>query len=335
MTDHPLTRKEKILIRTPNWLGDLMMSTAFIKAVLQLYPNTLVDLIVRNGFEQIPLPHRGKIIPFDKSKVSAYSFGASLKQERYSKVYVLPPSFSSALMAYSARIPTRIGYSGSLRGLLLNKSKTYQKVHRSQHLIQEYLQLLDGYSEVSDSTPGLDLNDQWVDHILSQLTTKIPDSFITIAPGVMYGPAKQWPVEYFDSVIRQLTDKGERILIIGTDGDVELGNKLVGESNKVINICGKTNLNQLIALLAKSKLLVSNDSGTMHIMAALKKPQIAIFGSTSTIWTGPVNSKAAVLKIPIDCSPCFSRTCRFGHYDCLKEITPENVMETALTMIKE
>jgi heptosyltransferase-2 len=114
-------------------------------------------------------------------------------------------------------------------------------------------------------------------------------------------------------------------LIIGTGEDRQLGDFLTKKANRALNICGKTDLNQLIAVLASATALVSNDSGTMHIMAALQKPQVAIFGSTSTTWTGPVNNLAEVITLDFECSPCFKRVCPLGHTNCLHDISPDLV----------
>ena len=107
--------------------------------------------------------------------------------------------------------------------------------------------------------------------------------------------------------------------------DFETGTKIAHNHDWIHNYCGKTTLAQLLAILTKAQMLVGNDSGSMHMMAALQRPQIAIFGSTSTTWTGPINDNASVMSRNLSCSPCFSRTCRFGHYDCLTKINPENV----------
>lgn len=318
----------KILIRTPNWLGDLMMSTAFIKAVLKYFPDATVDLIVRSGFESLPLPHRGSLLPFDKKKESPFAFGKRLKSGGYDRIYVLPPSFSSALMARASGIPQRFGYKGSLRGFLLNPALSYRKSHRSQHLIDEYLQLLDFQTEEEDRIPGLELSDQWIAETLKERFVDFPTETICLAPGAMYGPAKQWPEENFHKLAIKLAQSGKRVVLAGTKNDYEMAERVCAQVPDAVNLAGKTNLLELIAILASSDLLVSNDSGAMHIMAALGKPQIAIFGSTSTTWTGPINNKARVLKKEMDCSPCYRRKCPYGHYQCLYGTSETMVLDT-------
>tara|TARA_B100000945_G_scaffold313498_1_gene309702 strand:+ start:1155 stop:2159 length:1005 start_codon:yes stop_codon:yes gene_type:complete len=316
----------KIIIRTPNWLGDLILSTGFLRAVLETFPDSQVDIILKSGFEKLPIPHRGEIIPFDKNKVSAGKFGKSLRNKNYDCFYVLPPSFSSAWMAFQSKIPERIGYAGDYRSFMLTSAKKFKIRPRSQHLLKEFLNLLSIDLEVENYAPRLEVKNDWVKDQLNSCTFKIPEKFVVFTPGAIYGPSKQWPVEHFRELGKELHKAfGHKILLLGTFDDVESGSKIAYNHDWIYNYCGKTTLTQLLAILTKAKLLVGNDSGTMHIMAALQRPQIAVFGSTSITWTGPINSNATVMSRDLSCSPCYSRTCRFGHYDCLTQIYPENI----------
>ncbi len=310
-----------------------MMSTAFIKAALNTFSDSQIDLIVKSGFEAIPLPHRGEIIPFDKSLNSAIRFGKALRSKQYARIYILVPSFSSALMSFIAKIPERIGYAESFRSFLLRPAVEYTQQHRSQHLIGEYLNLLGEDVRIDKVYPQLEATEEWTMEVLSRRFRDLPEDYVSIAPGVIYGPAKQWPENHFRQLVSFFIKRDQTVVIVGTKDDYELGNSIKGAAEGVINLCGKTSLTELIAILAKSKLLVSNDSGTMHVMAALQKPQIAVFGSTSTIWTSPVNEKAEILSLNLDCSPCYKRQCPLGHYRCLIDISPEMVIEKALHLL--
>lgn len=324
----PESSLPKILIRTPNWLGDLVMSTGFIRAVLEKYPESEVDLIVKSGFVSLPLPHRGKIIPFDPENKSPGKFGKTLRAENYSHFYVLPPSFSSAWMAFQSKIPQRIGYSGEFRNLLLSKAKKHEGKPRSLHILQEYLNLLEPDLVLEKFPPHLETTADWIEKHLNSFQKPLPESFIVFTPGAVYGPAKQWPLEHFRTLATKIIQHfGTSILILGTDKDVESGTEISAGLEGVRNFCGQTSLSEFLAILAKAKLLVGNDSGSMHLMSALQRPQIAIFGSTSPTWTGPVNPHASVLSRNLFCSPCFARTCRYGHYDCLTQIQPELVLQ--------
>ena len=328
---------QKIAIRMPNWLGDLMMSTVFVQAVMDRFPQAEIDLIVKKGLERIPLPRRGKILPFDKGSETLFLFGRRLRKERYDAIFLLPPSFSSALMAFWARIPVRIGYAQNGRSLFLRPSIPYRREHRSQHLIQEYLQLLGGDHVAKDHLPHLPIENGWSDRILAPYRERFPqfpEKYVTLAPGSAYGAAKQWPVAYYRKVATLLQEWSVHFVVAGTQDDFALGEEIAKGLDRGINLCGQTGLLELIAVLEQSSLLVSNDSGAMHVMAALRKSQIALFGSTSTTWTAPVNPKAAILQEPTACSPCFKRECRYGHYDCLRKLEPGRVTGQIRTILK-
>ncbi len=320
----------KILIRTPNWLGDLVMSTGFIYAVLEYYPESQVDIIVKSEFGDLPLPHRGEIILFDPKKNSAGSFGKTLRSSNFSHFFVLPPSFSSAWMSFQSKIPKRIGYTDKFRGLLLNCAKRYEVTPRSVHILKEYLNLLDKKLTEKKYPPRLEITVGWVEKHLKSFQSQLPESFVVFTPGTIYGPAKQWPLGYFRDLARKINQLfGISILILGTEEDDELGTKISEGIEGVHNFCGQTSLTEFLAILAKAKLLVGNDSGSMHLMGSLQRPQIAIFGSTSPTWTAPINPNASVISTKLNCSPCFNRKCRYGHYDCLTQIQPEIVLQEA------
>lgn len=315
----------KLLIRTPNWLGDLLMSTAFIRAVLDTFPDATVDLIVRKGFEHLPLPHRGRLHAFDKTKTSAGAFGRTLRSESYDRIYLLPPSFSAAWMAFRAQIPERYGLTGGGRRLLLKPALELPWPPSSQHLIEEYAYLL-GQS-ASGWEAGLEVDADWLAQ--QTLPFALPERFVAVAAGAIYGPAKEWPTEHFQEVVQQLAADGWPVLILGTEKDREQGEVIRQGHPEVINACGQTNLNQLVRVLAQSALLISNDSGAMHVMAALRRPQLALFGSTSPTWTRPLNAQARLLSLHLDCSPCFARSCPLGHTNCLRQLLPEAVLSAA------
>ncbi|MFN4196964.1 MAG: lipopolysaccharide heptosyltransferase II, partial [Caldimicrobium sp.] len=158
---------------------------------------------------------------------------------------------------------------------------------------------------------------------------------ILIAPGAAYGPAKKWPEDYYKKLCKELVKKGFSILIVGTEGERILGDYIKGEMKGIFNLCGETNITTLAGIFTLSNLLISNDSGLMHLGAALKIPQIALFGSTDPQLTAPLNPRAVILNLKLNCSPCFKRKCPKGHYNCLRGITPEEVLQKILTMPQE
>jgi len=324
----------KIVVRAPNWLGDLVMATGVLRAILERWPAASVDLVVRAGHEALPLPKRGRVLPFDHRTVSAGTFGVALRKNGYDRFYVLPPSFSSAWMAWRSGVPERIGYRGHARGLLLRPSIARRASARSRHLVREYLDLIDPALGLDCYPPRLDLPGTWVAEQLARNCRELPERFVAIAPGAVYGPAKAWPAERYRELASGLRDRvGVPVVLCGSGEERALAEQVRNGEAGILNWCGATDLPGLVAVLSRAALLVSNDSGAMHVMAALRRPQVAIFGSTSPLWTGPVNEKAAVVTLGMPCAPCFARTCRFGHYDCLRRLTAEEVLKAGLALL--
>lgn len=310
------------------------MATGFIKAVMALFPDARVDLVVRQGFEGLPLPHRGEVLSFDKSKVSAGAFGRSLRGRGYSHFFVLPPSFSSAWMALKSKTPFRVGYRGGGRGLMLRPALPYSHPHRSVHLLNEYLGLLSPWEklETEEHMPGLEANDEWVRaHIPREMAGV--ENYVVLAPGAEYGPAKQWPLEHYRKLAGMVAGGGHPVVVAGLPKDAEAADWILEGEAKGMNLCGKTDLKGLTAMLARAELVVSNDSGAMHLAAALKRPQIALFGSTNTTWTKPLNFKARIFTLDFPCAPCYLRECRYGHTACLSGIQPKEVGRAALKIL--
>ena len=325
-----VSEPEAILVRTPNWLGDLIVSTGFVSALLQRFPKARVDLVVRAGFEALPLPQRGSVLPFDRNRTSAGAFGRSLRGRGYTHTFVLPPSFSAAWMAWRAGVPWRIGYRGEGRSWLLRPAVRPRNAPRSVHLLQEYLDLLAPWMQARPhaTPPRLEITAEWLAGHWPRAVRGLARP-VVLAPGAEYGPAKQWPPEHYRALARELTRQGWAIAVVGLAKDRALGAAILDGVGPALNLCGETSLAELTALLAGAALLVSNDSGAMHLAAALGIPQLAVFGSTNPVWTGPINPRGRVVYRSEWCSPCYARTCRFGHTRCLAELLPVGAIEEA------
>jgi heptosyltransferase-2 len=325
-----------IIVRTPNWLGDLLLSTAFLQAVLARFPDATLDLIVREGFQVLPLPHRGRILTFDKGAQGAGGFGKGLRGKGYSHFFVLPPSFSSAWMAFRSRVPHRIGYGGGGRSWLLRPALPYRHAHRSTHLTLEYLALLDpwgGNDGAQGFRPRLEMTEGWIERFLPAAAAG-PEPYVILAPGAEFGPAKQWPVAHYADLARSLCKRGLKVVVTGLAKDHEAARQILAGCPGGINLCGATDLPAVVALVARAALLVSNDSGAMHMGAALGRPQIALFGSSNPAWTGPLNPQSEVIHLGLECSPCYKRVCPLGHTNCLVDIRPETVLERSLGLLE-
>lgn len=257
------------------------------------------------------------------------NLGHMLKANRYDQVIVLPNSLKSALVPFFAAIPLRTGYRGEFRlGLLndirrLDETKTPLMVARFAALAEE------GGVGLTHPVPNPTLVVDAAKCIDARKRFGIDDNkkLAIFCPGAEYGPAKRWPAEYFSMLGDRLLERSFSIYLLGSSKDAAVGDAIVEQSRGgVINLCGKTNLSDAVYLLASANLVVTNDSGLMHVAAALDRPQISLFGSSSPGFTPPLSPQAKVLSLELDCSPCFKRECPLGHFNCMKQLTPDRVI---------
>ncbi len=253
---------------------------------------------------------------------------------QFDAAYVLPNSLKSALLPFLASIPKRVGYLGEARiGLLTHRLKNPRNNPDSKLPMVAFYSALSGEAGIGTDRPQLQVPEAQAAQTLQALGLK-HGAYAVFAPGSEYGPAKRWPAAHYAALARQLQLP---VVLLGSGKEAELCEAIVKTADNCLNMAGKTTLAQAICALAASKFIVSNDSGLMHVAAALSVPQVAIFGSSSPLHTPPLSDKAAVLWLkndagyqpPLDCAPCFERTCPLGHTRCLNDISPEHVL-TAL-----
>lgn len=313
-----------MVIRIPNWLGDALMATPIYKNLsvedsLMLFgPPSFLKL-----FEDFP---RVSLLPFYKKEKKINL--KNLKKFKQERALLLTNSFSSAWLFFRAGFREIMGYSTDLRGFLLTKKVKPPQV--KMHQREKYLYLIEklGFT-VKEKELTLPLKKEKIlkaERFLWEKKIELgKNPLILIAPGAAYGPAKKWPEDYYKKLAEKLTKEGFRVLIVGSMAEKETGHYIMKDLQGVYNLCGETEITLLAGIFLLSNILISNDSGLMHLAAALKIPQIAIFGSTDPTLTGPLNPKARVLQTTLSCSPCFKRICPKGNYQCLREITVEEV----------
>jgi heptosyltransferase-2 len=268
-----------------------------------------------------------------------------LATKKYQACFILPNSFKSALIPWLANIPFRIGYRGELRFGLINLSlDNPSKVNRPP-MVEHYLALSQLLNEAqaistgSNLTPKLNVSDVARQSVLAKLlSAKIdPVNIYVMCPGAEYGPTKRWPTSHFAQLAQNLiaSNPDSQIVLLGSKGDQALAQDIHSQAKQDIHIhnwCGATSLDEAIALIGMSKAVISNDSGLMHIAAALKTPQVAIFGSSDPAHTPPLSDLAQVIWLNLSCSPCHKRECPLGHLKCLNDILPEQVFATLNTL---
>ena len=267
-----------------------------------------------------------------------------LTKKRYQICFVLPNSFKSAIIPWLANIPFRAGYRGELRFGLINLALgNPSKVNRPP-MVEHYLalsQLLNDEKTSSLASPRPTLNVLASASLSVQTklqSTKIDSANIYVmCPGAEYGQTKRWPTSHFAQLAKKLiaSNPNNQIILLGSKSDHALAQEIYSQANQgahIHNWCGTTSLDEAIALIGISKAVISNDSGLMHIAAALKIPQVAIFGSSDPAHTPPLSDKAKVIWLNLPCSPCHKRVCPLGHLKCLNDILPEQVFATLNTL---
>ena len=342
---------QSILIIAPHWIGDAVSTQPLLANLKVLYPDSKIDILASNWvapvYRACSEVHEVIEAKFEHKKLQwklRKEIAKEIEAKNYQACFVLPNSFKSALIPWLANIPFRIGYRGELRFGLINLAlDNPSKVNRPP-MVEHYLvlsQLLkdDESIPLDKLVPKLNVSGAAKEQVGQKLQdANINRDFIyAICPGAEYGPSKRWPTEHFAVLAQQLIkqNSNNQIVLLGGKNDYSLAQEITSQSKLVSNIhnwCGNTSLDEAIALIGMSKAVVSNDSGLMHIAAALQTPQVAIFGSSDPTHTPPLSDRAKIMWLNMSCSPCHKRVCPLGHLSCLKDILPEQVLATLNTL---
>ena len=336
----------RILIIAPNWIGDAVMSQPLLASLKAIYPQSQIDVLASPWVAPI---YRAcaEVHQVIEARLEHKQLQWSLRKQlakqlelnQYDACFVLPNSLKSALIPWLANIPLRIGYRGEMRFGLINLALDNPSKINRPPMANHYLSLCNVmyHSEEIDANkaadPQLNISPTAKQSVSAKLQaegiyTKI---IYVLCPGAEYGVSKRWPTEHFATLAQQLilNQPEAHVILLGSKGDQALGEDIqtkAGHTQQIHNWCGDTSLDEAIALIGMSMALVSNDSGLMHIGAALKVPQVAIFGSSDPQHTPPLSDKAQVIWLNLPCSPCHKRECPLGHLKCLKDILPATVL---------
>ena len=327
----------KILVVAPSWVGDAMLMQPMLARLKRQHTDCRIDVLAppwTAGLLQA-LPEVNQIItnPFSHGALQLgqrYRLGRQLRAARYDQAVVLPNSLKSALVPFFARIPMRTGFVGESRYGLINDARRLDK-SALPLMVERFAYLAEARdAEIPRplADPRLAISGTQRDASLRKLELALHQPVAVFCPGAEYGPAKRWPGSYYAQLATRFQQHGYAVWLIGSGKDqavAEQINQLNGGA--CVNLCGKTDLADAIALLSCATVVVSNDSGLMHLAAAQDKPMLALFGSSSPQFTPPLSTQARVIKIEIACSPCFQRVCPLGHFNCMMQLTPELVWQ--------
>ncbi len=346
MTIQPDSIK-KILVRAPNWMGDAVMCLPALETIRRAFPDSEISILVRPVIGELFVDHPGvrHIVTYDDRGTHAGWWGTvklarSLRRERYDLALLFQNAFEAALLGVLAGIALRYGYATDGRRLLLTHPVALPDPKRTVHQVRYYMDMLIPLVQETP-TPALTLSvspaeETMANRLLQEYGVRAADVLIGVNPGSVYGGAKRWPPERFAAVadrlivdVRQRSPNPVRCLIIGGPGEEALGEAIARRmlSNAVV-LSGKTSLSVLKAILKRCCLFVTNDTGPMHVANALGVPVVAVFGSTDPTATAPYNGLSAVVRHPVDCSPCLLRECPIDHR-CMTSVSADQVVRAA------
>ena len=329
-------RAERILIVGPAWVGDMVMAQSLFMSLKQHNPAAEIDVVAPAWsvplLARMPQVNQAVTLEVGHGKLGLlrrFSLGRSLAERRYDRAIVLPRSFKSALVPFFAGAKIRTGYRGEMRYGLLNDIRSLDK-QILQQTVQRYVAL--GESREARLPPPVPLPQLRIDpdnqkRVCQKLRLTDERPIVGLMPGAEYGPAKCWPVENFAKLARSLNDKGIEVWIFGSGKERALADKIVDIAPQARNLCGQTQLEDVVDLMALTQAVVSNDSGLMHVACASGTRVIGIYGSSNPKYTPPLSDDAKVVYLGLACSPCFERICPLGHTDCLNKISHEYVEE--------
>ncbi|MDT8429311.1 MAG: lipopolysaccharide heptosyltransferase II [Pseudomonadales bacterium] len=353
----------RILVIGPSWVGDMIMAQSLFITLQQQYAGRLqLDVLApawsKPLLARMPEVDNALELPFghgDLSVVERYRLGKALRARRYDQAILLPNSFKSALVPVFASIPLRTGWRGEMRALVLNDSRPLDS-QALPLMVQRFVALaLPRGAKVPAACPKPALRNEaaWVEKTLAALgvpkmlssaaygarvASSGPGNRLVLCPGAEFGDAKQWPATHYAGLAALAIAQGWQVLIAGSANDAQVAAEIVklvpaGMQHGCINLAGKTTLDQVVDVLASATAVVSNDSGLMHIAAAVQRPLVALYGSSSATFTPPLHEQAQVLTTDIACRPCFQRRCPLGHKRCLTDIQADRVWQSVQDMV--
>lgn len=333
--------ENKILIVGPSWIGDMVMAQSLFITLRQLNPDAIMDVLApkwsRPLLQRMPEVNEAIEMPVGHGSIGIgkrWRLAKWLQRRSYQQAIILPNSLKSALVPWFAGIPLRTGWRGEMRYGLINDLRHLDK-RQYPLMVQRFNALAYPAGKTLSErqpVPLLQVDREHYSPLREAFSLFGHGRVLALCPGAEFGPAKRWPAQHYADVARNKIEQGWQVWLMGSGKDRDIAEAIVGYLDRAQQSCcrvlaGRTTLAQVIDLLAWADAVVSNDSGLMHISAALRKPLMVVYGSSSPDFTPPLHEHAAIVRNSLDCSPCFQRECLFGHLKCLHELSPRQVIE--------
>ncbi|OJT36084.1 ADP-heptose--LPS heptosyltransferase RfaF [Serratia plymuthica] len=339
----------KILVIGPSWVGDMMMSQSLYRTLKAEHPTAEIDVMApawcRPLLARMPEVNQALSMPLGHGALALGErrrLGRALRANGYDRAYVLPNSFKSALVPFFAQVPQRTGWRGEMRYGLLNDIRVLDKA-AFPLMVQRYVALAYDKQRIQRAEdlpqpllwPQLQVSDEEIAETTAAFNLTDHRPIIGFCPGAEFGPAKRWPHYHYAQLAQMLIDQGYQITLFGSAKDHEAGEQIRAALDDdargfCMNLAGETQLEQAVILLASCRAVVSNDSGLMHVAAALNKPLIALYGPSSPDFTPPLSDKAKVIRLISGYHKIRKGDADQGYHQSLIDIQPQQVLD-ALT----
>jgi len=326
----------RLLAIAPNWIGDALLAQPLFALLQARHPGAAIDVLAPAWTAPVlaRMPEVADVLPtrFEHGRLALserWRLGRSLRG-RYDAAWVLPNSLKSALVPFFAGIPRRVGFVGEQRFGLLNVLHRLDE-QRLPLMADRYAQLAVAPGEpVPAPLPQTRLRVDAAnrDAALARLGLDASRPVVAFCPGAEYGPAKRWPAEHFAALAGTLAAKGRQVWLFGSAKDQPAADAILAAAPHagITSLCGRTDLATAIDLLSRAAAVVANDSGLMHVASALGRPLVALYGSSSPAHTPPLDPRARLVWLQPECSPCYARECPLGHFRCMRELRPAQVL---------
>lgn len=334
-------KNQRIVIRSANWIGDAVMTLPAMMAVRETFPKAHIAVVANPLVAQLLENHPGcdEIIVYNKRGEHAgvrglLRFAAELRRRRFDCAILFQYAIEAAIMAFLARIPRRIGFTTDNRRLFLTHPVPFGEAEKTLHQTDAFLRIVNHHGMTAhEKVQALALSESERDWVKAQL----PEGpVVTINPGAAYGSAKRWYPERFAAVGDYLAQHhGMNIVLIGGPGEVEIGADIAAAMQAPVhNFVGKTSIRQMMSLIDAASLMVTNDSGPMHVAAGFNVPIVAIFGSTDHTTTSPYADRYRIVRHDVECSPCLLRECPIDHR-CMDRVTVDDVVAAVKAFLED
>jgi heptosyltransferase II len=327
----------KILVMGPAWVGDMVLAQSLFKQLKINQPECQITVAAPSWtlplLDKMPEVSEAIALPFKHGNLALrerYNLGKQLAKQGFTQAILLTNSLKSAILPWAANIPVRTGFKGEMRYGLINDMRALDKTALKKTVERFVVLGLPKNTPLPRQLPqpALKADPAHAQQLLVTLGIEHKDQpILGLCPGAEYGEAKRWPAEYYAEVANHALNQGWQVWLFGSEKDTPVTASIQQLTRqRCQDLAGRTQLGEVIDLMSLCQIIISNDSGLMHVAAALDKKLIAIYGSSDPNHTPPMHPQAVIEYLGLSCSPCFERVCPLGHLNCLREIRPVKVI---------